>query len=186
MENKFFSGKTLGWCLAFIVCCNMHLIAQEKAKSDSLKIEIKQVEAQKAIVIKLSVPTMEIGPKMGEAYGKLFSHLGMNNLSPAGPPFAVYYEFDPNGNTTFEAGVPVSGDVKAEGEIAFKEYPAMKVVSALYKGGYENMMHAYTSIDKYIKDNKLEKQAPSWEVYLTNPMEVKPEENQTLIYFPVK
>jgi effector-binding domain-containing protein len=187
MKNKSLPSKTLSVYLLALICFGVQGIAQEtKVKSDSLKIEVKQVEAQKAIVIKVTVATREIGQKMGEVYGKLFSYSGANNITPAGPPFSVYYEFDPNGNTTFEAGFPVSQVVKSEGDVVYKEYPAMKVVSTLYVGPYEKMMEPYTALDKYIKDNKLETIKTSWEVYLTNPMEVKPEENKTIIYFPIK
>jgi len=42
-------------------------------------------------------------------------------------------------------------------------------------------------LDQYLKDNKLESTGTTWEVYLTDPNEVaSPEENQTLIYFPIK
>lgn len=53
------------------------------------KIEVKQIKAVQAIVIKADVPTSEISQKMGELYAKLFGYLGQNQLQPAGPPFAV-------------------------------------------------------------------------------------------------
>jgi effector-binding domain-containing protein len=135
----------------------------------------------------MTVPTAEIGPKMGEAYGKIFGYLGQNNIQPAGSPFAVYTEFNPNGNTTFEAGVPVAAQIESKGDILFKEYPAMKVLSTLYTGAYENMASVYEALTKYMKDKGLQSTSESWEVYLTDPSQVKtPAENQTLIYFPLK
>ena len=68
----------------------------------------------------------------------------------------------------------------------FKEYPATRAVTAMYVGSYDKMGSVYEALEKYIADNKLEKEGTSWEVYYTDPNEVAPEENQTLIYYPVQ
>jgi len=151
------------------------------------KIEVKQIDAQKAVVIKVTVASSEIMNKMGELYGKLFSYLGTNNMQPSGAPFAVYYEYNPQGNVTFEAGMPVSATVKDNDDIKYKEYPAMKVVSTLYFGPYDKAGPTYEMIQKYIKDNKLQQTGATWEVYLTNPQEEQDQSKyKTMIYFPVK
>jgi effector-binding domain-containing protein len=163
-----------------------YLNEPDKKKCET-KIEIKNVESQKGLVIKVDVPTSEIGAKMGELYGQLFGYMGANNITPAGPPFAVYYSYEPEGNTVFEAGVPVQSKVAGSGNIVFKEFPVMKVVSTLYKGAYEEMEPVYISLDQYIKDNELESTGTCWEIYLTDPKEVaSPDDNQTLVYFPIK
>lgn len=164
------------------------VVAQEQVKcSGEPKIEIKHIEAQKALVVKADVPTSEIGPKMGELYGLLFGYLGQNQLQPAGPAFAVYYSFDPQGNTVFEAGVPILAKTKGNGEVFYKEFEGMNAVSTLYIGPYEKMEPVYIALDKFIKDNNLKEKGISWEVYLTDPMaEPDPNKYQTLIYFPVE
>ncbi|MBN2348809.1 MAG: GyrI-like domain-containing protein [Bacteroidales bacterium] len=150
------------------------------------KIEVKSVQPMSALVIKAEVPTAEIGPKMGELYGMLFNYLTELEMQPSGPPFSVYYEFDPQGNTVFEAGVPLDDVVEGEGDILYKDFPAMKVVSTLYTGSYENMMPVYEDLEAYLKENKLESNNIVWEIYLTDPNEVGPEENQTIIYYQIK
>lgn len=178
MKNKIKPFKSFVFTAILFISCVVS--AQE------YNIEVKNVDATRAVIIKAETASSDIGQSMGEIYGKLFSFLGQKNVSPAGAPFAVYYKFDPQGNTEYEGGVPVKGKIETSGEISFKEYPAMKVVSVMYTGAYENMMPVYNAIDKYIKDNKLEKAGASWEVYLTDPDETTPEKNQTIIYFPVK
>jgi effector-binding domain-containing protein len=124
---------------------------------------------------------------MGELYQQLFSYMGSAQIQPAGPPFAVYYSYEPEGNTVFETGIPVQGKSEGKGEIIYKEYPGMKVVSTLFIGAYEDMGHIYQALENYLKENKLESTGSSWEVYLTDPGEVEsPDENKTLIYFPIK
>ncbi|HEX2935939.1 MAG TPA: GyrI-like domain-containing protein [Bacteroidales bacterium] len=151
------------------------------------KFEIKEIGAQKTVIITMTAPSSQISAKMGEAYGKLFGYLGQKGVQPSGAPFAVYTQFDPNANTTFEAGVPVSSKMEGIGDVVYKEYPAMKVLSTLYKGAYTEMTKVYESMEKYMKDKGLQSTMAVWEIYLTDPAQVKkPEDNQTLIYFPIK
>jgi len=150
-------------------------------------IEIKEIDAQKALVIKADVPTSAIGEKMGELYGKLFAYIGEKGIQPAGPVFAIYYSYEPEGNVVFKAGVPVASEVEGTGDIFYEEFPVMKVVSTLYTGSYDKMESVYTQIQKYMEENELESTGNSWEVYLTDPSKVKnPNDNKTLIYFPIK
>ena len=166
---------------------NYLAVAQQDANTVvSPKIEIKQVEAQKALVIKVQIPSKDIGAKMGELYGKLFTYVGTNRIATSGAPFAVYYEYNPQGNTTFEVGVPVSSLIQGSEEITYKEFPAMKVASSLFIGPYDQTGPIYEALMKYIKDNNLQINGASWEIYLNDPMQVKdPSKYQTLIYFPI-
>jgi len=184
MKNNFISTVILAG-LFFLFIHPVSVFTQDK-ECKSI-IEVKQVEAQKAIVIKYDVPNKDIGPAMGKAFEKLYGFLMSNNIVPAGPPFSVYYSFDPNGNTVFEVGVPVSGPFNGNEELVYKEFPAVKAVSTLYKGPYENMQPVYSELSNYIASNGFEATGTSWEVYLTDPsQETDPKDYQTIIYFPVK
>lgn len=177
--------RKIGIVIFAMFCITFQVFSQQTVTFP--KIEVKDIAAQKAVSIKTTVPSASIGQKMGELYGKLFSHLGNNSVQPAGHPFTVYYSYDPNGNTEFEAGVPVSKDVQGTDEIKFKEYPAMKVLSTLYVGPYEKVGPVYEALKKYATDNKLETQPLSWEIYLTDPTsETDPNKYQTIIYFVLK
>lgn len=156
-------------------------------KADQPVIEIKGIPLQQTIVIKADVHTKDIGSKMGEMYGKLYSFIGQNNIQPSGAPFAVYYSYNPKGNTVFEAGFPITSKINCSDSISYKEFPAMKVVTCLYQGAYENMAPVYTQLQEYITKNKLKSTGVSWEVYLTDPSQIKnPNDNQTIIYFPIE
>ncbi len=48
------------------------------------------------------------------------------------------------------------------------------------------MESVYHEMMEYMKANNLEGTGSSWEIYLTDPEEVSSEENQTMIYFPIK
>ncbi len=163
-------------------------IAQDSEKKYSrTDILVRDIDAQKTLVMKAEIPMSAIGTKMGEMYGSIFGYLQTQNIAPAGAPFAIYYSYDPNGNTIFEAGVPVAETVQGNETISYKEFPVTKVVSTVYTGSYENMGTVYAEIQKYLADNKLESTGVTWEVYLTDPSSVSdPSQNQTIIYFPVK
>ncbi len=188
MKNKsLFISSGIFFLVCLLLSFSFQVFSQESDNITDLKIEVKKIESVKALVIKTSVPMNEIGPKMGEMYGKLFDFLEKNDIKPAGPPFAVYYEFNPEGNTTFETGIPVTENVEGNEEISFKEFPAMKVITTLYYGAYENLMPVYKALGKYLEKNKLESDGTTWEIYLTDPNEMEdPNENQTIIYFPIK
>jgi effector-binding domain-containing protein len=186
--KRHFLPFTLLFSLFFVLLNPFALLAQEMdcTGSDPV-IKVKQVDAQKAIVVRFDVPTNEIGPTIGKAYEKLFGFIGANGIIPAGPAFSVYYSFNPAGNTVFEAGVPVSSTVSGNDEIIYKEFPAMKVVTTLYKGPYDAMEPTYGKMNKYITANGLETDGTSWEVYMTDPSQMTdPKENQTIIYIPLK
>jgi effector-binding domain-containing protein len=183
MKTKFSSNKT------FVVLLVMaSFVFQTFAQTTALpKIEVKDIAAQKAVTIKVTVPSKTITQKMGELYGKLFAYLGSNNLQAAGAPFAVYYSYDPKGNTEFEVGLPIGSAVNGNNEIKYKEYPAMKVLSALHIGSYESTAPVYEALIKYAKDNKLQTQPATWEVYLTDPsQEADTAKYRTLIYYVIK
>ena len=177
--------KNIGLCLLFFVMA-IPLTAQESGDCESSKFEIKEIEAIKSLVIKAEVTMEEIGDAMGKNYGELFTYTGSNNIQPAGPSFAVYLSWDPEGKVVFESGVPVAQKESCNDNIVYKEFPAMKVVATLYKGAYEKMEPVYHEMMEYMKANKLESTNESWEIYLTDPNEVAPEENQTMIYFRIK
>jgi effector-binding domain-containing protein len=176
--------QTIGIVIFLFVLTSL---GAQNANSSNLVFEIKTIETQKAIVIKSEVPSSEVGSKMGEIYKKIYAYAAENKIMPAGPPFSVYYSYEPNGKTVFEAGIPVIKQVSTSGEILFKEYPPMKVLKTTYVGEYEKMAPVYEKITQYIKDQKLESLNICWEVYLTDPSTLKnPADNKTLIYFTIK
>ena len=170
----------------FVLGMSLPMFAQQSVDSESSKFEIKEVEAVKALVIKSDVTMQEIGSAMGSNYGKLFEYLQNNNIQPAGPPFSVYLSWEEGGNVVFESGIPVSEVKEGNDEIMYKEFPGMKVLSTLYKGSYDKMEPIYHEMMDYMKTNNMEGTNSSWEIYLTDPQTIAPEDNQTLIYFPLK
>jgi effector-binding domain-containing protein len=147
--------------LAIVVFFVFHCAAFSQGEP-AQKFEIKEIGIQKTLILTMTVPSSQISQKMGEAYGKLFAYLGQKGITPTGAPFAVYKQYDPKGNTTFDAGVPVPSKVEGSGDMVYREYPAMKVLSTLYIGAYAKVEPVYGAMIKYMKDNGLKTSNVAW------------------------
>ncbi len=147
----------------------------------------KPIEAQTAIVIRDSVNTMNIGEKMGIAYGKLMETIRQNRLEMAGMPFCLCYEWCEGKNNLIIIGLPVNKEIKVQPPVEMYKIPASNGVMVSYFGSYENTGYGHIIINNYIKANNKEITGPSMEVYITDPqMEPDPVKWETQIYYPVK
>jgi effector-binding domain-containing protein len=156
-------------------------------KCAKVNIEVKEIEAVKALTIRTTTPSGDVSATLGELYPKLMSCIIDNEVEMTGPPFAKYHSWDPEGDTELEAGIPVDTEVECEEDIEFVELPACKVVTALHTGPYESLGPVYEAIQKYINEKGLKINGAVWEVYLTDPnAEPDPNKYQTQIYFPVE
>jgi len=157
------------------------------AKCPGITVEVKDIEAAKALVIKATIKTSEISAKTGELFSKLIGYMQENGIQMTGPPFTKYYSWDPEGETEMEAGAPVEQVVETQGEIQYVELPAVKVATALHTGPYEAVGPVYEAIEKFIEKEGLRVAGAVWEVYLTDPnTEPDPNKYKTQVYFPVE
>jgi len=139
--------------------------------------------------IKTSMPANpeEIGPKMGEIFGKLMSYVAQANIQPIGMPLTVYYNLNSE-NIEMECGIPVGENTPVSGdEINLKKTGGVKVVKAIHMGDYHNLMNTYKEVAKYMEDNHLTEVGNPWEVYVTDPGQL-PDTTQwiTEVYYPVE
>lgn len=104
----------------------------------------------------------------------------------SGPPFARYHQFDADG-VVLELGIPISGDVIAEGEITQREIPAAKVLVITHVGPYDELNKAWSALAHYMKENKYKFIDPCWESYLSDPAsEPDPNKWVTKLYQPME
>lgn len=165
--------------------------AASGGSSSGMKEEIKEKDVKSLMIVSIrgTVPsTDKISAKLGEMYGKLMGYLKKNEVEPAGMPLAVWHEFAPEKNKIdMEAALPVSKELKGEGEIKFGKTYEGKVASVIHWGSYESSEATYKAIEKWMKDNKKTAAGPPWEVYITDPgMEKDTAKWQTEIVFPIK
>ncbi len=146
---------------------------------------IEETPAMEYLAIKDSCPVGEISAHMQAAYGKLQGYMKENNIEATGMPMAIYWSYDPNGTTTFEAAMPVKAGTKGKGDIYSGKISGGKSVCSTHLGDYAKTGDAHMAIDKFVKENKL-KVNEAIEVYENDPATVKPEELRTKIIYPVK
>jgi effector-binding domain-containing protein len=132
-----------------------------------------------------------ISLKLGKIYGvKLVEYIKKNNLKTAGAPMAWYKK--QKAPYFFEAGIPVNkkGNKPVPG-VQMREMSAGKAVIAHFYGPFNLLPQGYDAIKEWMKDNKKIAAGPSYEIYVTDPIDkngkpVDPYKIQTDIIFPIK
>lgn len=97
--------------------------------------------------------------KIGRTLGRLI----------CGKPFCLHYDNEyKEDQADFEACMPIRKSKEAEG-ISVRQLPAGRCISLLHRGPYEQLGRSYEKVLRYAKDNNLELEIPSREVYLKGP-----------------
>jgi effector-binding domain-containing protein len=132
-----------------------------------------------------------IALKLGNIYGvKLAEYIKKNNLKTTGAYMAWYTK--QKAPYFFEAGVPVTkAGSKAVAGVQIRQMAAGKAVIAHFFGPFELLPQGYDAIKEFIKDNKKIVAGPSYEIYISDPLDkngkpVDPYKVQTDIVFPIK
>jgi len=109
-------------------------------------------------------------------------------LAPAGPFIGVYFN-DPSKvkpeELKWNLGFTVSNDAKVQSPLKKTEFKHKTVAVYLHIGPYENTGKAYDKIFKYVKDHGYKITRPTYEKYLNDPRQVRPEELKTEVIVPV-
>jgi effector-binding domain-containing protein len=151
----------------------------------SFKCEIKEMPAQPALAIRTRTSLQNLPQTIGECFGKVINYLGQNGEQPAGAPYVGYYNLDTD-DLDVEMGFPVAKVLPGKGEITVSQLPGGKTGTCMYTGPYSEMPVAYEALKKLLDEKRLEPTGIVYEVYYNSPAEVRPEDLQTLILFPLK
>lgn len=125
---------------------------------------------------------MEFMPKAG---AHAMSKLSHEDFTPG----TFYTKWDEETKEAeFYIGVLLKKDLAPAKGMTALDVPAGNSVKIAKYGNYgTGDYEAHVAIGKYMQDNKLEMNGTSvWELYVNDPMEVKPEDIQTDIYYPIK
>ena len=147
-------------------------------------MEIKEVQSQITLMVRLKTASSKLPEIMGEVYGELAAFMEENKIQFAGPPYARYYNMDMEA-LDVEMGFPVTGTLKTDGRIQQGDIPGGKIVTAVHTGSYSSLEDTYNKLMVFAKEEHIQVEAWMYEFYLNSPLEVKPEELQTQICFPV-
>ncbi|MEX0891153.1 MAG: GyrI-like domain-containing protein [Gemmatimonadota bacterium] len=141
-------------------------------------MEVHDAEAVPAAVIHLAIPRDAMQTEFPRAIHEILDSLQRQGLTPAGPPFARHFRFDPE-VFDFEVGFPVSSQVRPEGRMKPGELPAARVLRTIHHGSYDSIPEAWRTFDTRVKADRLDVGPEFRERYMVGPESGGPETWQT-------
>lgn len=84
-----------------------------------------------------------------------------------------------------EIAVPVAGRISVDEGIEVQVLPAVRAISVVHTGPYEDLFGAYGAIATYAAEHGLVLAGPDRELYYNSPHEVGPEEIRTEVQYPI-
>jgi effector-binding domain-containing protein len=130
-----------------------------------------------------------IGKLIGEVCACIRSPENQRNrVKITGPiMFICYDEEYKETDADIEIALPVSGRISVEDpKMEIKTLPAIRAVSAVYRGPYHGVEAGYNRVFSFAKENSLEPFGPSRELYFNDPAEVPEEELMTEVQIQVR
>ncbi len=130
----------------------------------------------------------DVAATMGEAFSAIGAFLGRSGVTPAGPPLAVYHDWDEGaGRMTVDVGVPVASrdTTKATGEVHAGQTPSGKALKAVHHGPYPKLGDTYGKLEAHLKKAGMAMPAAAWEVYVSDPDKTPEADLLTEIYMPI-
>ncbi len=160
-------------------------LIEREGRMPAFEIVIKKAEPMRVAGVRGKV---ENYASVGVLFEELFGELGANQIAPAGPSLAIYYDEEyMERDVDVEAVVPVAvEDAPAMGRVRVRELPGHdQVASLIRKGPYDDFTPAYQALMGWIESNGYRIAGHNREIYLQGPGQVEPEEYLTEIQFPI-
>ncbi len=158
---------------------------ESNANTPSLKVEAVTVPARMVMLVSEKCATAEIGKTLGRLYGEIGVQIGMQGLSMAGAPFAIYDSYDLN-TVALQAGILINKPGQTVDRVVYTELPETKAIKADFYGPYTGLHDANQAMQTWLKTNKYKVSGSCWEVYVTDPLTEKDSTKiLTQIYYPI-
>jgi effector-binding domain-containing protein len=150
------------------------------------EFEIKDFPIQPAATIRTTTTADGLREFFDDALPAVASHLAGAGIEPAGPPFALFHEYDPE-KVDLETGFPVAEPIEDGDRVRASDLPGGRAVVTWHVGPYEGLGDAHNEVNAYIEEQGLEPAGPAWEVYWTDPSaEPDPSKWRTEVIWPIK
>lgn len=131
-----------------------------------------------ALTIRIHTSMHGIGELFDAGFREIAALLRSQDLMPAGPPFARYYNMDTD-VVDVEFGYPVPESAAGHGRVVRSRTPAGRAATCIAIGPYDEIEPAYDALMKWIADNGLTLSGESCEIYLNDPVTTPPDELKT-------
>jgi len=128
-----------------------------------------------------------ISDEMGRCFEKVIGFMRTHGIEPAGPPLAVYHDFDPD-KLTFRAGIVASTEAMQDlpQDVDGDFTPAGRVLTFIHVGPYATLRDDYADMMDYVEREGLQLSAPTWEVYVDDPETVPEQQLRTKVHVALK
>ena len=151
----------------------------------SESIELVRIEQQQVVTFRKVVPQSDLGQWFAQIFPLLFTEILGQGGTPAGAPFARYYNNDPKGFDT-EAGIAFTGKVKAPSGARVTSLPAGDAAKTVHVGSYETLSSEYMRLADWLAKNGKKPAAGPWEVYVDDPDTTPHAQVKTEVYWPIE
>lgn len=134
-----------------------------------------------------SMDPQAIGAAMAEGFGVVYGFLLENGLPTDGQVMAVYLDV-PTDTMTFRTAktVPLAQAKTAAGPVSSDLIPAGRALFFVHVGPYATLRDSYEKAMAHMQAQGLTLGAPTWEVYVDDPM-VTPEDTlRTEVYLTLR
>jgi effector-binding domain-containing protein len=124
-------------------------------------IQVKQVPAQLAAVIRLRAQLSELSTVVPQACGEVWTFLRSSNFPRPGRNLSVYLDDEIN----LEVGVEVFKPFAGNDRVVCSSTPAGMAATAVHMGPYDRLGDEYTAIHQWAGAHGQSLARPCWEVY---------------------
>ena len=121
---------------------------------------------------------------LGSSFSEIVSYLEELVETPAGPPYAAYYNMDME-NLDIEIGIPVARELPGRDRIQTSGIPGGQVATCLHRGPYDAIEPAYKALSEWVATEGLSVTGVAVEMYLNDPTRTAPDQLETQILFPL-
>jgi DNA-binding transcriptional MerR regulator/effector-binding domain-containing protein len=137
--------------------------------STPTSIEMRSVDATRAMAITAVVDEDELGPWLYGAFGEIDAILAASRVKPTGPAAGLYdTELFTNGLGTAKVFVPVSVAMSDVGRVRVAEIPPADLAVIVHAGGHDNIDRTYGSLAVYVAESAISLDGPIRETYLSS------------------
>jgi effector-binding domain-containing protein len=147
-------------------------------------VQVRQLPAQLALVVRTRASTETIKERMGDAYGALMGHAGATGAQFVGPPFTLYPELI-EGEFAFAVCMPVAAGAVPGDKVGVEELPAVEAATLLHRGPYDSMEPSWRRLNDWVTANGRRPSDALREVYLNDPRQVEENELLTELVVPL-
>jgi effector-binding domain-containing protein len=147
-------------------------------------VEIKHLAARHTAVIRVD-HVDDVGRALGEILPAIFGYCASQGIEPNYPPFARFHGGSP-GDWNMEAGVGIPSPIPDGDRVKASMLPAGRAAVSWHVGPFDKLPDAWMTFRDEIEAKQLRSASGPWEVYWSDPAEVKdPAELRTELVYPI-